>query len=862
MLTKYRILLGFLTMDSGKHFPNNPSSEPQGRSTFSMQNAEREQGIIRVFVGMIASFYLYSLHQLPRVSGIPVSPHSMIVPVMAYTILLLVMVYTFPGYHPIRIIFGIAGDLSLVMLVMALTGVKGLPLGVVDLWVIMGNGFRFGPRYLAIATGISVVEFIGVYRINPWWQQHTVLFDTQLIGMIVLPLYMAVLLTKLEKLIEAANAANQSKSRFLANMSHELRTPLNGIMGLSELLREQASSRQGELLDTLQGSARHLSDIIGKILDFSRLEAGRMTVSQVSFDVGQVVAETVSALLPLARQKNLPVTVLMDARFPVSLRGDPFHLKQILTNLLGNAIKFTESGEVRLTVTPVQTTKDRELYVRFEVSDTGIGIAEDEKSRIFESFSQGDDSVTKRYGGAGLGLAITRQLVDLEKGTLGFLSQSGKGSIFWCSIPYTVDPDLSLLKPGWTIQKQVSVWAPPERQGEIRTVLELLGIDPNSRDSDPFEESHAPAASLFSRKSLLATLTPETLPAFREYLDTQLKRPFREDPLTILSVETISLEQVDLPQTGGWIVLTDFPPSPQALSRILGWPIATVPSPGKATEPLPSQQTDVRGTILVVDDQEVNRTVLEGLLENKGYRVLLASDGEMALDLLDKNRTPFDLMILDLCMPGRGGLDVLKAHRFLELNNPVPAIILSANQSEEARLDSLDAKAEVFLTKPLDTRRLLETIDRIIRRKAIASGQVSPNSSRLPLLPEDVLPLIETGTLLALREFSPHPSFLRKLVNGFIAEGHRHMDNLQDACRQKDYPVLMEALHSLRGSALQLGALKLAHLCREAEKLTVPDLIENRLGPLEDRLPHTFEETLQELDRLIGTLPELHLSTD
>ncbi len=850
-------------MNSDKLPTKSNAAIPQGRSTFSMQNAEREQGIIRVIVGVIACFYLYTLHDLPRISGVPVSAHSMIIPVTIYTTLLLALIHAFPGYHPIRIVFGIAGDLSLVMLVMALTGVKGLPLGVVNLWVIMGNGFRFGPRYLGIATGISAVEFIGVYRLNPWWQQHTVLFDTQLIGIIVLPLYMAVLLTKLEKLIEAANTANQSKSRFLANMSHELRTPLNGIMGLSELLREHASDRQNELLETLQGSARHLSDIIGKILDFSRLEAGRMTVSVVSFDVGQVVAETVSALLPLARQKNLPVTVLMDTRFPASLRGDPFHLKQILTNLLGNAIKFTESGEVRLTVTPVLTSEEPEFHVRFEISDTGIGIADGEKNRIFESFSQGDDSVTKRYGGAGLGLSITRQLVDLEKGELGFLSQPGKGSIFWVSIPYTTDPDLTLLKPGWTTQKQVSVWAPPERQEEIRALLQLLGIDPNSREPD-FSGAEASAATpLLTRKALLAILASSTLPAFRNYLKTHL-RPFTEAPLTIVSADkNLTPALLNLPQTGGWIILVDSPPSPEAVSRILGWPITAVPSSAKDSSPseasTPSPSTEA--TILVVDDQEVNRTVLEGLLQNKGYRVVLANDGEMALDLLDENRTQFDLMILDLCMPGRGGLDVLKAHRFLEPKNPVPTIILTANQSEEARLDSLDAKAEVFLTKPLDTRRLLETIDRILKRQAIASGQFVTAPSQSTLLPEDVLPLIETGTLLALREFSPHPAFLRKLVNGFIAEGHRHMDNLQDACRQKDYPVLMEALHSLRGSALQLGALKLAHLCREAEKLTVPDLMENRLGALEERLPRTFEDTLRELDRLIGTHPELHLSS-
>lgn len=828
-----------------------------------MQIAEREQGIIRVIVGMIACFYLYTLHHLPRISGIPLSAHTMIVPVMAYTILLLALIFAFPGYHPARIVFGIAGDLSLVMFVMAMTGVKGLPLGVVALWVIMGNGFRFGPRYLAFATGLSAVEFIGVYRLNGWWQQHIVLFDTQLIGIIVLPLYMAVLLTKLENLIEAANAANQSKSRFLANMSHELRTPLNGIMGLSELLREHASSRQNELLETLQGSARHLSDIIGKILDFSRLEAGRMTVSVVSFDVGQVVAETVSALLPIARQKNLPVTVLMDARFPAFLRGDPFHLKQILTNLLGNAIKFTESGEVRVTVSPVFKSEERAFHIRIEVSDTGIGIAEEEKARIFDSFSQGDDSVTKRFGGTGLGLAITRQLVDLEKGTLGFFSQHGQGSLFWCEIPYTADPDLTLLKPGWTTQKQVSVWAPPERQEEIRTLLRLLGINPNTDMSKPAVEGSS-STPLFTRKTLLAILSPATLPAFREDMDAHRKQTSPEDPMTIVSAEkSLPLSLLDLPQTGGWIVLIDAPPSPEIVSRILGWPIAAVPSSVMSGPPEDSRPFPATGaTLLVVDDQEVNRTVLEGLLQGKGYRVVLASDGDRALDLLEENRAQFDLMILDLCMPGRGGLDVLKAHRFLEPKNPVPAIILTANQSEEARLDSLDAKAEVFLTKPLDTRHLLDTIDRILKRQAIASGQFVPDSSQSILLPEDVLPLIETGTLLALRDFSPHPSFLRKLVNGFIAEGHRHMDNLQDACRQRDYPVLMEALHSLRGSALQLGALKLAHLCREAEKLTVPDLMENRLGPLEELLPRTFEETLRELDYLIGTRPELHLSSE
>ena len=240
---------------------------------------EREQGMIRVVVAVIFGIYIYMLPHASTTPFILFSPQKLIVPALIYSALMLSSILTYPGFFPARIVIGIVGDLGFVMILMSMTGMRGLPLGVVALWIIMGNGFRFGVRYLTIATIYGALAFLAVYRMNPWWQNHALVFDSQLIGIIVLPLYMAVLLSKLEKLIEAANAANLSKSRFLANMSHELRTPLNGIMGLSELLREHASSRQNELLDTLQGSARHLSDIIGKILDFSRLEAGRMTVS-------------------------------------------------------------------------------------------------------------------------------------------------------------------------------------------------------------------------------------------------------------------------------------------------------------------------------------------------------------------------------------------------------------------------------------------------------------------------------------------------------------------------------------------------------------------------------------------------------
>ncbi|MCL4485921.1 MAG: ATP-binding protein [Nitrospirae bacterium] len=862
-----RILFSPGSRKSGSHQPGQFGLKPEPH------DIEREQAIIRLVVVVLISLYVLVVPvQGQNPPGLKASPQVLLIPLLAYALGIFVSIILAPGKHPVRRVIGIAGDLSFIALFMTQYGERGLPLGIVTLWVIMGNGFRYGKRYLWLATAIAALEFLAVFFESSFWQDHKMLFYSQLAGIIVLPLYMSVLLGKLEQMITLANQANQAKSRFLANMSHELRTPLNGIMGISELLREtERSPRQISLLNTLQGSTRHLSEIISKILDFSKLEAGCMITSSVVFDLGIAVTETINSLLPLARQKDLPLTAILDARIPEFLWGDPFHIKQILTNLLGNAIKFTVKGEVRLTVSPVPSSSGKTI-IRLTVSDTGIGISEKDQGRIFESFVQGDDSVTKSFGGTGLGLSITRQLVDLLNGRIGLSSQEGVGSVFWCEIPF--EPEAPPLFPNnfTAIRKDVWFWGSDESFRDLESELQAMGIEPCKVDEErlPFsspsrQKSDKKHQTVFEKASpfypcLVASLSQKSTGNFGTLLEKLSDHPFLSCTQRILLLpDDLSLEDLSIPPTGGIYLILSSNPTSSAFRRVFNWPDLT-PVLESSTKKNGSRKEKPARTlsVLVADDHPVNRTILKGLLENNGHRVHLANDGEEALDSLQDDQIRFDLMILDLCMPGLGGLDVLKAHRFIERNNPVPTIILTANATEEARIESEGAKTDCFLTKPLDPSQLFAAIDRITLAQ---EGKPSSHTVSLVSLAQEgeerEFPLLDPELLFSLRGYSQNPAFLTQLIRGFIEDGKGRFSDLSDALDKGDYPLFMDSLHAMKGSALQLGAHRLAHLCQVSESTTAQDILSKDLLPMRMQFRDTFTRTLKEMDNLVERYPEL-----
>ena len=772
-------------------------------------DSEHEQALIRVAVaGGVLLYFLIADFALEEVTeGLIIA--SAFLPL---SLLIFAAVIANPGVSRVRRIGATLIDIGACTACMAVSGATGAPLYIAYLWTTFGNGFRYGKPYLYNSLALSVAGFSLVLVVNDYWLENRMLGVGLLVGMVMLSLYVAKLVTRLSDSVHRAEAANQAKRRFLSTVSHEMRTPLNAIIGMNDLLRDTAlNTEQAEMVKAMHEASRSMLKLVEDVLDISKIEAGKVNIEETDFDLHSLINGTVSVLAHQAEMRRLYLRTHVMPEVPHALRGDPYHLRQVLYNLIGNGIKFTESGGVGLTVSSLGES-DHAVRLRFAIKDTGIGVAPEVQERIFESFVQADDSTTRRYGGTGLGTTISKQLVEMMGGQIGLQSTPGKGSTFWF--------ELSFKKQATGQIPEVSL-----RLNDIRIML--LGF--SEQEQHLLEQDlatwgarigraagvEAAAARLAEAQSLghpyQLVLAREDAEADPVHMLASLKNNrTQKAPPTILCTPGVSGIRRAEALASGYAAVLEIPFNTRLLFNAVH--SATAVQGGQEGVISLSDYYATRDAnrrryqILVAEDNPTNQRVILGILERAGHRVRVVDNGEQALDVLENER--FDVIIMDLNMPELGGLDAARAYRFIDPGAlQVPIIMLSADVTSEAMKECEDAGIDAFLPKPVEARKLLDTIAKLVTKREADSSQFGKEDAA------DAARVVNSATLAELELISSGSGFMPELINGFIQDGEALLRQMEAAVAAGQYDTLRDLVHAMKGSAVTLGADQLYRTC-------------------------------------------------
>lgn len=439
-------------------------------------DSEHQQALVRLVMLVVVLIYVLLVANLrPEVAEASQLSLRFLGLAFAVSLIIIGWITARPAASHPRRLLGMCVDYSLMGVGMYLLGQLLAPMYVIILWVTIGNGLRYGPRYLYLAIGFACTTFLTVILTTPYWQANPWIGWGLLVGLIAVPLYLSSLLKALVRATEMAKAASAAKSRFVANMSHEFRTPLNGIVGMAELLATSSlTPDQRDSAEVIRASARSLQALVEDVLDISAIEAGKLKRNDTDFSLRALIDNIKMMLQPSAHAKGLAFDIVLPADVPDALNGDSGHLQQILVNLLTNAIKFTEVGKVELEVSVLERTSEAGQFC-FSVRDTGIGITPEALKRIFHAFEQADSGRDRRYGGTGLGTTIALALTEILGGHLSVESEEGVGSHFWIDVPFR----LQAAKPAATATSNVIAFSDPfvRHRARVRPLRVLVADD-------------------------------------------------------------------------------------------------------------------------------------------------------------------------------------------------------------------------------------------------------------------------------------------------------------------------------------------------------------------------------------------------